>query len=93
MFRPASLKRLTRKWSWTSVCAIKQTPCSVFLKPSTSTRSLDSQRARSNPYRLKYNTYFDIIATIAADRRSEIPIQYLYQAIVGPIADPKIVQP
>ncbi len=36
-----------------------------------------------------HNTYFDIIATIAADRRSEIPIEYLYQAIVGPIADPK----
>ena len=36
-----------------------------------------------------HNTYFDIIATIAADRRSEIPVEYLYQKIVGPIADPK----
>jgi len=36
-----------------------------------------------------HNTYFDIIATIAADSRSEIPIEYLYAEIVGPIDDPK----
>lgn len=36
-----------------------------------------------------HNTYFDIIATIAADRRSEIPVEYMYQEIVGPIEDPK----
>ncbi len=37
-----------------------------------------------------HNTYFDIIATIAADSRSEIAVEYLYQKIVGPIADPKL---
>lgn len=37
-----------------------------------------------------HNTYFDIIATIAADSRSEIPVEFLYQEIVGPIDDPKL---
>jgi hypothetical protein len=36
-----------------------------------------------------HNTYFDIIATIAADQRSEIPVEFLYQKIVGPISDSK----
>lgn len=36
-----------------------------------------------------HNTYFDIIATIAADNRSEIPIEYLYHKIVGEIKEPK----
>ena len=36
-----------------------------------------------------HNTYFDIIATIASDSRSEIPVEYLYQRIVGEIKDPK----
>lgn len=42
------------------------------------------QQARS-----VHNTYFDIIAAIAADERSEIPIEYLYTKIVGNISDPK----
>jgi hypothetical protein len=36
-----------------------------------------------------HNTYFDIIETIAIDTRSEIPIEYLYEKIVKPIADGK----
>ena len=36
-----------------------------------------------------HNTYFDIISTIAADDRSEIPVEYLYKKIVGEIEDSK----
>jgi TIR domain/ATPase family associated with various cellular activities (AAA) len=36
-----------------------------------------------------HNTYFDIIATIAADSRSEIPVEFLFRKIVGPISDSK----
>jgi len=36
-----------------------------------------------------HNTYFDIIATIASETRSDIPIELLYRKIVGAIADSK----
>lgn len=42
------------------------------------------QQARS-----VHNTYFDIVATIAAERSSEIPIELLYRKIVGPLSDTK----
>lgn len=42
------------------------------------------QQARS-----VHNTYFDIIATIATDERSEIPTEFLYSKIVGGISDTK----
>lgn len=42
------------------------------------------QQARS-----VHNTYFDIIAAIAADERSEIPTEFLYAKIVGIISDAK----
>ena len=36
-----------------------------------------------------HNTYFDIVAAIAKDERADIPTEYLYRTIVGPISDPK----
>lgn len=42
------------------------------------------QQARS-----VHNTYFDIIAAIATDQRSEIPTEFLYAKIVGTISDAK----
>ena len=42
------------------------------------------QQARS-----VHNTYFDIVEKIAKDGRSEIPVEYLFAAIVGKISDPK----
>jgi len=35
-----------------------------------------------------HNTYFDIISTISKDNRSEIPVEFLYEKIVGVIEDP-----
>lgn len=36
-----------------------------------------------------HNTYFDIVSVIAKDERSEIPTEFLYRTIVGPIQDTK----
>lgn len=41
------------------------------------------QQARS-----VHNTYFEIVSAIASSGRSEIPLEYLRQRIVGPISDP-----
>lgn len=42
------------------------------------------QQARS-----VHNTYFDIVATVAGERGSEIPVELLYRKIVGTISDAK----